>query len=148
MHTLVVIVVLVIGLPVIWFLDPVRGGRIANEWARRRNAEGRGNFLTQPLWGADADPAEGSDSDQSSNQNAPRGPIGSIQNIWVRSLVVYLLGLAIILSDCLWRYHLSLLKTGLLVVGFTLVLPVLIVAKRRRRGLRDNTGAQDSDPST
>jgi hypothetical protein len=65
MHTLLVIVVVVVGVPFIWLLSPRRGGgvsRRANEWAWRRNADGRGNFMTKPLWGPHANRRSDRDS--------------------------------------------------------------------------------------
>jgi hypothetical protein len=57
MHTLLIVVAVVVGVPLIWLLRPGGGGleKRADDWALRRNAEGKGNFMTKPLWGTRSD---------------------------------------------------------------------------------------------
>ncbi|MBO1756939.1 hypothetical protein [Allobranchiibius sp. CTAmp26] len=62
------IVVLIVAVPVMWFVNPVRANRKGNEWAQRRNAEGRGNFLTKPLWGKNRNQPQQPGPDQSTNR--------------------------------------------------------------------------------
>ena len=61
MNTVLIIVIVVVTIPVLYFLSPAaRGhwtlqGRL-NEWAWKRNAAGKGNFMTKPIWGKRARP--------------------------------------------------------------------------------------------
>jgi len=54
-HILLIVVIVVVMLPLFWLLRP-RGyfARKVNRAAWRRNDEGRGNFMTRPIWGSRA----------------------------------------------------------------------------------------------
>lgn len=60
MHVVLIVVVVIAFFAIFWFVGPRHGhtslnGRL-NEWAWKRNAEGKGNFMTKPIHGEEAEP--------------------------------------------------------------------------------------------
>lgn len=56
MHSLLTVVAVVALIALIWLFSPRgyasrRMNTSLNGWARRREEQGKGNFLTRPLWG-------------------------------------------------------------------------------------------------
>lgn len=63
MHTVIVVLAVVIGIPLILMLSPRgfltrRAQMGANRWAEKRNAAGKGNLLTRPMWGSSQSPED------------------------------------------------------------------------------------------